>query len=286
MDAERRFEGQSVAILGCSTGLGHGMAVRFAREGARLALADVNEERLEQLAEEVRALGAETMTLRVDVSKADDVNRFAARAIETYGAVDILCSNAGVAEMAAPAWEKAENDWKWVLGVNLFGLVHAVNAFVPAMIARGAGHVVATISNSALVAPAQMAVYSASKNACLAYCETLKHDLEIAGSPVIVSAVCPGKMKSEMPENKRLRPASLPGRQPTDEEVAKMKAFLADGGLTPDEAAERVLDGIAARKFFILTHPYDADATMTWAKNLVEGNLAALDTSATRFRGL
>ena len=286
MTAQRRFAGESIALIGCSTGLGHGMAMQFAREGARLALADINEQRLRELATDIRKLGGEVVTLRADISDNADIVRFAALARETYGHVDRLCSNAGVAEMAAPAWEKTGNDWRWVFGVNFFGLVHAVNAFLPAMLERKAGHIVATVSNSALIAPANMAVYTASKKACLGYCESLRHDLEMVGSPVRVSAICPGKMMSEMPANMQSRPESLPGRTPSDEEVRQMKAFLADGGLTPDEAAAIVLDGIAARRFFILTHPEDAEATVAWAKSLADGGLAELDSDKTRFRGI
>lgn len=286
MEAQNRFQGQTVAIIGCATGLGNGMARQFAREGARLALADVNEARLAQIVDEVRALGAEVISQRTDISSREEVFRFADTVRKAFGHVDILCSNAGVADMSGPAWEKTANDWKWVFGVNFFGLVNAVDAFIPDMIDRQSGHIVATLSNSALIAPANIASYAASKKAALGYCEVLRHDLDRAGSPVTVSAICPGKMISEMPENKRLRPADLAGRNPTDEEIARMKAFLQDGGLTPEEAADRVIDGIAQKRFFILTHPEDAASTVAWAGGIASGELAGLESSKTRFRGL
>jgi NAD(P)-dependent dehydrogenase (short-subunit alcohol dehydrogenase family) len=286
MGSQNRFQGQTVAIIGCATGLGNAMARQFAREGARLALADVNEARLAKIADEVRALGAEVVSARTDISNRDDVFRFAGMVRNAFGHVDILCSNAGVADMSGSAWEKTANDWKWVFGVNFFGLVNAVDAFIPDMIERQSGHIVATISNSALVAPANVASYAASKKAALGYCEVLRHDLDRIGSPVIVSAICPGKMISEMPENKLLRPADLAGRNPTGEEIARMKAFLQDGGLLPEEAAERVIDGIAEGRFFILTHPKDAAATVAWASGIATGELAGLESSRSRFRGL
>ncbi|KHK89084.1 SDR family NAD(P)-dependent oxidoreductase [Novosphingobium malaysiense] len=286
MTQAQRFEGQAVAIIGCATGLGYGMAKQFAQEGARLALADLNAERLAEVVAEVKALGAQAVSMRVDIADEAEVKRFAAFAMEKLGPIDILCSNAGVADMPALAWEKTPNDWKWVFGVNLFGLVNAVNAFIPGMIERKSGHVVATVSNSALIAPMNMAPYTASKKAALGYCETLRHDLSMIGSPVRVSAICPGKMISAMPDNMRLRPGDLSGRAPSDEEVRQMKAFLTDGGLTPEEAARAVLDGIAKQHFFILTHPEDADATVAWAQTIASGGLANLDSDKTRFRGI
>jgi len=283
---KHRFAGKAIAIIGCATGLGNGMARQFAREGANLALADVSEEKLAALAEVVRNFGAQVVTMRVDVSNRDEVEAFAALARSTYGHLDIVCSNAGVAEMAAPAWEKSENDWKWVFGVNFFGLVNAANAFLPDMIEQKAGHFVATVSNSALIAPTNMACYTSSKRAALGYCETLRHDLDQIGSPVVVSAVCPGKMATDMPVNMQARPEAFPGRVPTDEEARLMKAFLADGGLSADEAAAIVIDGIAAQDFFILTHDEDAEAAVAWANGLAGGQLACLDSDKTRFRGI
>lgn len=286
MDRPDRFQGQTVAIIGCATGLGNGLARQFASEGARLALADVNAVRLAQLVDKIRADGSEVISATTDISNRDEVFRFAEVVQKTFGPVDILCSNAGVADMSGPAWEKTANDWRWVFGVNFFGLVNAVDAFIPAMIERQRGHIVATLSNSALVAPANVASYAASKKAALGYCEVLQRDLDRIGSPVFVSAVCPGKMISEMPENKRLRPASLAGRIPTDEEIARMKAFLKDGGLAPKEAAAMVIDGIAQKRFFILTHPEDVAATVAWATAIASGELIGLESSQTRFRGL
>lgn len=262
------------------------MALQFAREGANLALADINEERLATLAEAVGNLGVQVVTMRVDVSNRHQVNIFSALARDNYEHVDIVCSNAGVAEMAAPAWEKSDNDWKWVFGVNFFGLINAATAFLPDMIERKAGHFVATVSNAALIAPTNMATYSASKKAALGYCETLRHDLDQIASPVIVSAICPGKIDSEMPFNIQVRPEAFPGCTPSDEEAELMKAFLADGGLSPEEAAAIAINGIASQDFFILTHREDADATINWANALANGRLTALDSDKTRFRGL
>jgi NAD(P)-dependent dehydrogenase (short-subunit alcohol dehydrogenase family) len=286
MTDTKRFAGKAVAIIGCATGLGNGMARQFAREGANLAMADVSEAKLASLADALRELGVRVVTMRVDVSNREQVDAFAAMALDAFGHLDIVCSNAGVAEMAAPAWEKSENDWKWVFGVNLFGLVNAANAFLPDMIEEKAGHFVATVSNSALIAPTNMATYTASKRAALGYCETLRHDLDQIGSPVVVSAICPGKMDTEMPYNIQARPEAFPGRAPSDEEVVLMKAFLADGGLSSEEAAAIAIDGIAKQDFFILTHREDAEATIAWANALAHGQLASLDSSETRFRGI
>jgi short-subunit dehydrogenase len=178
-----------------------------------------------------------------------------------------------VNEYAGPAWEKTPADWEWVMGVNLRGLVQAVNAFIPIMLQQGQGHFVCTASNTSLHSTSGVAVYVASKKAVLGFCEALQYDLWRVGSAVKVSIICPNKMSSDMPNSSRNRPASLAGKAPTEEELKVMATYLADGGHTPAEAAAIVLDGIAEQRFYILTNPIDADHAEAWAAGVREGKL-------------
>ena len=268
-----RFRDQVVVVIGAGTGLGRSMAEGFAREGAKLVVADVDAIALEQTLGLARAYGTDVMAVPTDVMRKEALDKLAAKTVERFGRVDIVCSNAGVNEYTSPAWEKTPADWQWVMGVNLYGLVHAVNAFIPILLRQGNGHFVCTASNTSLHSTSGVAAYVASKKAALGFCEALQYDLWRVESPVKVSIVCPNKIASEMPNSARNRPASLAGKAPTAEELKLMSAYLADGGHTPEQAAAIVLDGIAAQRFYILTQAIDAEHTAQWAAGVREGRL-------------
>jgi len=269
----KRFAEKVVVVIGSATGLGRGMAEAFAREGARLVLADVDAKALEDTLRRVEGHGAQAIAVRTDVMKREDLVALSGRTLERFGHVDIVCSNAGVNEYMCPAWEKTDADWEWVLGVNLYGLAYAVAAFIPIMLKQGHGHFVSTGSNTSLQPMQSVSAYAASKRAVLGYCEALQYDLWNANSEVKVSVICPNKMATDMPNSARNRPASLAGRIPTQDEITQMSGFLASGGHTPDEAAKIVLDGIAEQRFYILTNPIDAEQTVAWAAGVKSGQL-------------
>jgi NAD(P)-dependent dehydrogenase (short-subunit alcohol dehydrogenase family) len=275
----KRFLDQVVVVIGAGTGLGRSMAVGFAREGARLVIADVDAAALEKTLGAAQAAGAEALAVRTDVMRAADLDHLASETLKRFGRVDIVCSNAGVNEYSGPAWEKTPADWQWVFGVNLYGLVHATNAFIPIMIKQGSGHFVCTASNTSLHSTSGVAVYVASKKAVLGFCESMQYDLWRANAPVHISIVCPNKIASDMPNSARNRPAELAGRTPTAEDLKRMAAYLADGGHTPDQAAAIVLDGIAERRFYILTQDIDAQHTAEWAAGVREGRLFQMKTA-------
>lgn len=272
-NAMDRFRGRVVVVIGAATGLGRSMAEGFAREGARLAIADVDPLALDSTLALAKQHGAEAIAVKTDVMHAESMNALAARTIERFGHVDIVCSNAGVNEHMAPAWEKTAADWQWVIGVNLHGLVHAVNAFIPIMVRQQQGHFVCTASNTSLHSTSGVAVYVASKKAALGLCEALQYDLWRIQSPVRVSVICPNKIASDMPDSARNRPPELAGRVPTPAEIALMKAYLADAGHTPEQAAAIVLDGIAEQRFYILTRSVDAQHAAEWAAGVADGKL-------------
>ena len=272
----KRFAGKIVVVIGAGTGLGRAMAVGFAREGASLVIADVDAAALDVTLGLAKSHGAEALGVQTDVMRRESVDALATATLERFGRVDILCSNAGVVECLTPAWEKSPADWEWVMGVNLYGLVYAVNAFVPIMIKQGNGHFVSTASNTSLLSASGTATYVASKKANLGFCEALQYDLWHAGSPIKVSVICPNKIATELPNSARNRPASLPGRTPTAKEVAIQSAWLAEGSHTPDEAAAIALTGIAEERFYILTNPVDGEHAVEWAEGVRAGRLFSL----------
>lgn len=269
----KRFADKVVVVIGAATGLGKSMALGFAREGAKLVVADVDAKALAATLASCKEHVPDAISVQTDVMQQAALTNLADKTLERFGRVDIVCSNAGVNEYMTPAWEKTPADWQWVMGVNLYGTVHAVNAFIPLMLKQGHGHFVCTASNTSLHSTSGVGAYVASKKAVLGFCEALQYDLWRIESPVKVSLVCPNKMATDMPNSARNRPAGLAGKQPTSEEMKMMSAYLADGGHTPDQAAAIVLDGIAEQRFYILTNPVDAEHARDWAAGVSSGKL-------------
>lgn len=141
------FKGKVAVVTGCASGIGLALARRFAQEGMHVVLADIETEPLEAAAREIRAMGATALTVQTDVSRFEDVERLAARALDTFGSVHIVCNNAGVGGAGGFIWEYALEDWQWLLGVNLWGVIHGVRAFVPRLLKQGEeAHIVNTAS--------------------------------------------------------------------------------------------------------------------------------------------
>jgi len=231
------------------------MAERFSREGMKVVLADVEES---ALAEAQRAI-AGSIAVRTDVSKADDVERLRARAVEAFGAAHVVCNNAGIG-VGGPAWTRSIADWEWILGVNLWGVIHGIRTFVPAMIAQGEGHVVNTASIAGMITTVGFGPYCATKHGVVALSECLHHDLNVfAEGKVKVSVLCPGFVKTRIGESERNRPEKLREKPhaPTRAETAmqQMMSAAIAGGIDPSEVAEHVLRAIVDEKFYVFTHP-------------------------------
>lgn len=265
--------GRTAVVTGAASGLGLALARALAAEGMHLVLSDVDAPGLAQAARDLTGRGREVHALAGDVSRADDVERLAELARDRLGPVDLLCNNAGVSKSGL-AWELTEHDWQWVLGVDLWGVVHGVRAFVPGMLAaeaagRPAGHVVNTASMTALLPMPRMAAYSAAKSAVLALSESLQHDLLAVGSAIGVSVFCPGWVPTRISDSARNRPAALseaapaPSRRTTAGVVAR---------LTADEAAQHVLAAARAERFVVLTHPEYAPVIADRAGRLGRGD--------------
>jgi NAD(P)-dependent dehydrogenase (short-subunit alcohol dehydrogenase family) len=242
------LRGKSSVVTGAASGIGRALALRFAREGANVVLADLDASGMEAVAAEARGLGVKALTVRTDVSELAQVEALAARAFEAFGAVHVLCNNAGVA-----AWGGLESashrDWQWVLGVNLWGVIHGVEAFVPRMIARGEpAHIVNTASMAGLVASKGLGVYNTSKYAVVGLSETLAKDLK--PYRIGVSVLCPMGVETRIRDSDRNRPAALRNdRADGGEPVELMGRYLA-----PDVVADMVLAAIRSNELYVITH--------------------------------
>src|SRR6187402_1869303 len=202
------FKGRVAVITGAASGFGREFAVALAAEGARLVLADVDEKGLQETAALLPA-GTESLTVRCDVTRAANLDELAERTYQSFGAAHLVFNNAGVA-VCGPAWLATLEDWKWVLDINLMGVVHGIRSFVPRMIASGEpGHVINTASVAGLLSLPGSAVYCVSKHAVVTLSECLRHDLRVAKAAVGVSVLCPAFVQTGIFESARNRPQEL-----------------------------------------------------------------------------
>lgn len=254
-----QLEGKVAVVTGAASGIGRALADAFAAEGMSVVMADVEEDALATAAKEVGELGAAVLAVPTDVTKGDDVDALAARTVEEFGTFHVVCNNAGVGS-GGTMWELTEADWAWVLGVNLWGVIHGIRAFVPRLVEQNEGHVVNTGSIAGLTSAPMMGPYNASKHAVVTISETLHRELGLNGSAVRVSVLCPGFVQTRIAESDRNRPEHL--RNPAESEVNQvnevgrelMKQIVASG-LPPDAVARQVVDAIKHERFYVLPHP-------------------------------
>jgi len=281
-----KLQGRVAVVTGGGSGIGAAMAKRWLVEGMRVVIADHSQPRLDETARALGA-GADLLALRADVSLADEVEQLAQRSVEKFGAVHLLCNNAGVGGEHGAAWEQSLASWNWVLGVNLWGAIHGVRSFVPRMLAGGEpGHVVNTSSLAGLRAMPYTAGYSVSKYGIVALSEVLQQELRERGAPIGVSVVCPGPVRTPILDPGRERPAGVAGPASGDsaEAAAQEKAtrqMLERIGAEPEEVADRVAAAVREDRFWVFTHPGSlewVDARETSLHGLLPPPLASLDT--------
>ncbi|MFD7611761.1 SDR family NAD(P)-dependent oxidoreductase [Streptomyces sp. NPDC059828] len=261
----RPAPGQVAVVTGAASGIGRAMVRRFAAEGLKVVLADVEEEALHKTAGELTADGAEVLARVVDVSDRDSMCAFADEVYETFGAVHVLCNNAGVGSGAeGPMWQHEPNDWTWAFAVNVWGVFHGIQAFVPRMIESGEpGHVVNTSSGDGGIAPLPTAsVYAVTKAAVVTMTESLYAQLRAEQALIGASVLFPGPhmLRTGLWESHRNRPDRYAKQRPRRtpyRSLAQWEAAMRDAGhevrFTPvDEVAEHVLEGIRADRFWML----------------------------------
>ena len=248
---------QKVAVVtGAASGIGRALAECFAAQRMKLVMADIEEPALSAAASELRQSGATVLGHQVDVSKAAEVEALAEAAYREYGAVHVLCNNAGVGGQGGAAWLSSLENWHWVLGVNLYGVIHGIHSFVPRMIAGGEpGHIVNTASMAGLMSGPLLAPYHVSKHGVVTLSESLCIDFQLAGKNIGVSVLCPGFVSTRIADSDRNQPESLGPGPLESEQLRQMVRMMVEQGLPPSVVAEQVLDAIRQNRFWILTHP-------------------------------
>ena len=267
------FQGKVAVVTGGASGIGRAMAERFAEEGMRIVIADIEQSALEDAEAEMIADGAEVIAIRCDVSKAHDVKVLAEETIKAFDSVHILCNNAGVA-VSGTSWTIPLEDWEWVLGVNLWGVIHGLHYFVPLMLEHGQpSHIVNTASMAGLTSGRNMAPYHVSKHGVVTLSEGLHHEFAQTGAKIRVSLLCPGWVDTRIDDSNRNRPA---GRISTEDLEPSAKIFRdmfsrsVRDGLAPKEVAEMVLKAIVDETFYVLPHAHWKNMIQSRMENIIE----------------
>ncbi|MBI5628459.1 MAG: SDR family NAD(P)-dependent oxidoreductase [Candidatus Rokubacteria bacterium] len=259
------FAGRVAVVTGGASGIGRALALAFAREACRIVLADVDEPGMAQVVETIKAGGGEACAVRTDVSDLGQVQALAEHAWASLGAVHVLCNNAGVA-VSGGLETASYRDWQWVMGVNLWGVIHGLLAFLPRMIAqRQGGHIVNTASMAGLVATKGLGVYNTTKYAVVGLSETLQKDLRPYG--IGVSVLCPMGVTTNIRQSARNRPAHLENPQsPPGSEVELIGRYL-----SPEHVAERVLRAVLANRLYVITHEEGREPLRRRFERLAQG---------------
>jgi len=257
------FKGKTAVLTGAGSGFGLECAHIGAKLGMNLVLVDVQQDALDQASAEIKTTGAQVLSFKIDVSSAEQMEAMGQAVFERFGAPHFVFNNAGVAS-GGLIWENSVKDWEWVLGVNLWGVIHGVRIFTPMMLEAAAkdpawqGHIVNTASMAGLLNPPNMGVYNVSKHAVVSLSETLYQDLRLVSDQIGASVLCPYFVPTGISQSHRNRPAELPALKPTRSQLigqAMTDKAVSSGKVTAAEVAQKVFDAIAADQFYIFSHP-------------------------------
>ena len=274
------FKNKTAVLTGAGSGFGLECARIGAKLGMNLVLADVQQDALDKTVAEMEAAGAPVLGMRVDVSKADQMQTFADAAFKRFGAPHFVFNNAGVGA-GGLIWENTARDWEWVLGVNVMGVVHGVQMFTPMMLAAAKadpafqGHIVNTASMAGLLNAPNMGIYNVSKHAVVALSETLYQDLALVTDQVSASVLCPFFVPTGISQSHRNRPDELKTEaKPTQSQLigqAMSDKAVGSGKITAAQVAQMVFDAIAANQFYIYSHPKAIGSVQTRMEDVMLG---------------
>jgi NAD(P)-dependent dehydrogenase (short-subunit alcohol dehydrogenase family) len=277
----KNFKGRTAVITGAGSGFGLEIARLAAGRGMRLVLADVQQDALDRSAAEMRALGAEVLASKVDVSKADQVEALGAATLARFGAPNFVFNNAGIGA-GGLIWENTLKDWEWVLGVNVMGVVNGVRVYTPMMLEAAKndpaweGHIVNTASMAGLLNAPNMGVYNVSKHAVVALSETLYQDLRLVTDQIGASVLCPFFVPTGITASDRNRPDSLrdAGARPTRSQLigqAMSEKAVGSGKVSAAQVATYVLDAVEHGRFYIYSHPKSLASVQTRLEDIMQG---------------
>jgi NAD(P)-dependent dehydrogenase (short-subunit alcohol dehydrogenase family) len=271
------FKGKVAVITGAASGIGYGLAERAAKESMKVVLAGINEDTLKKAEYEIKKTGTTTLVVKTDVSKAEDVKNLAEKTLDAFGAVHLLFNNAGVGVgIGKTIWENTLAEWKWLLNVNLWGVIHGLHVFLPIMVNQNEeGHIVNTASIGGLVSNGMLVPYSVSKAAVVALSENLDVQLKESKIPIGITVLCPGPVRTRINDAERNRPVELIDEfeQPKTEKqkhIEDIFANLNEQGMAPQEYASLVFDAIRKNKLYLLSHPEYNEAIQQRAEAVLQ----------------
>jgi NAD(P)-dependent dehydrogenase (short-subunit alcohol dehydrogenase family) len=264
-------KGKTAVVTGGASGIGRGVVRCLAAQGMNIVLADIEQAPMDEVVAELAASGNEAIGVRTDVSKLEQIENLAAAALDRFGAVHVLCNNAGVG-VSDPIGATSMEDWRWTLDIDLWGPIHGVHVFLPIMEGQGEGHINSTASMAGLYAGASLGAYNVAKHGVVALMASLERDLRLAGSAVRASVLCPGPINTNIVVSERNRPAES-AAQHTGTDTGKkfwdMLSKTLSEGMNPDEVGPMVLDAIVNERFWVLTHPEMASWVTQQAERMV-----------------
>ena len=275
----KNFKGKTAVLTGAGSGFGLECARIGAKLGMNLVLADVQQDALDKAEAELTAAGAQVLAMRVDVSKADQVQALADATKARFGAPNFVFNNAGVGS-GGLIWENSIPDWDWVMGVNVYGVIHGVHFFTPMMLEAAKadpayeGHIVNTASMAGILTPPNMGVYNVSKHAVVALTETLYHDLNLVTDQIGASVLCPYFVPTGINNSERNRPSELADEKPTKSQLigrAMTEKAVTSGKVTAEMVAQMVFDAMSNNQFYVYSHPKSLGNAKARFDNLVAG---------------
>jgi NAD(P)-dependent dehydrogenase (short-subunit alcohol dehydrogenase family) len=274
----QEFQDKVAVVTGAASGIGRGLAERFAAEGMKVVLADVEVDALAQAESELRAQGATVLAVRTDVRQASEVEALAEKTLAAFGGVHVVCNNAGVGGGGKCCWEFTLSDWEWTLGVNLWGVIHGIRTFVPIMLNQGTeGHVVNTASMAGVTTVPYWGSYSVSKHGVVILSEILARDLTQIGAPIKVSVLCPRFVRTNIGSSARNRPRALANPEGSEtvwaeaqSALERVRKAIENEGMPPAEIADHVVAAIRANKFYIFPHPGSKEGVRARMEGILE----------------